>query len=331
LYKDTRITIESNKPITTFLLEDLTGNLIPVSNNSTVSLPNEWILLQIPYKGETVEINEIYIDGCPLRQVLYTGYFENVHGEKFQPVTAVFEPGCFKIWIHPNVGHMKAEIINQISNSDYGKNLFEKYLLTVDRPVSIPQDFTVELQQFFGHGTGPRWWNKNSKKLPYIELDNPLLYTMLDDINLVEEQCNFFDPISEYSQGWSIKSWIKTSVKDADPTEFGHGSFNGFGKYFSAMGYKQIFSFNIASLDPMGYIHIHIDDHSGSKNLKHIQGATKFYQSYSNSDNVHFKLNGVGCIPIHKPLLINVNMFSHAVVNLSPDKTRKVLGVTGIL
>lgn len=332
LYKETSIKIESDEPIDSFILEDLSGRLFTVKNNSSLNLKNQWLLLKVPYLDKKIEITEIYIDGCPLLQVLYTGYFENTAGKCVQPCTAVFEPGYFKIWIHPSVGHMKAEIINQISNNDYGKNLFDKYLLTVDRPVILPDDFPVELQEFFSYAVGPKWWNKNSTKLPYKELDESAFVNMINDVHIIESLCEHDDPISDRSRGWSIKSWATNpSAREADPVQFDRDSFHGFGQYFSAMGYQELFSFHIAELGPMGYIHLHIDDYVGSKNLKHIRGATKFYQSYSNADDVYFKLNGVGCIPIHKPLLINVNMFSHAVVNLSADKTRKTLGVTGIL
>ena len=225
---------------------------------------------------------------------------------------------------------MKGEILAQIFNGDYGKNLFNDYLLTVDRPMKLPDDFPVDLQGFFGHGTGPKWWHKNKQPLPYKELDVDFT-EMFDQIEHIEMQCQVDMKESAKSKLWTHKSWDGQSVHTATAKDFDDCSFNGFGKYFQQMGYKQIYQLYIASLGPRGFIHMHIDDHYTSKNYNDIKGNTKFYCSYANADQVFFKMAGVGCIPIEKPLMIDAGSFPHAVVNLSDTQTRKTLNLTGVL
>src|SRR6056300_1643510 len=112
--KLTKIRLESDVQIESFILEDLSNKSQVVMNNTNVVLNDDWYLLRFPYNGQKIEISEIYIDDCPLLHLKYTGYFENSHGQKFQPATAVWEPGEFKIWIHTNIGFMKGEILAQI-------------------------------------------------------------------------------------------------------------------------------------------------------------------------------------------------------------------------
>lgn len=312
-------------------MENLCGKTVTITNTQCVKIDNDWHLLSLPFNGQKIEIDEIYINDCPLQHLKYTGYFENSAGKKFQPATAVWEPGSFKIWIHPNVGFMKGEIFSQIGNGDYGKNLFEDYLFTVDRPIELSDDFPADLQGFFGAGAGPKWWHKRRTALPYVELDLEDSKSLFKDIELLEDQCVFDMPYIPESKLWTWKSWDGQSLSKADAKEFDEKSFNGFGKYFQSMGYKKLYQVYFAYLGPRGYIPIHVDDHVHSKNYKHIKGNTKFYCSYENHDEVLFKMAGVGCLPIDKPLMIDAGSFPHAVVNLSHTKTRKVLNLTGIL
>ena len=124
-----KISIRSDNPIFEFEVENLKGQSVSIIDD-LVYCSNDWHLLKIPYRGVKIEISDILINDVSVQHLLYTGWFENKQGKKFQPATAVWEPGNFYFWFHSNLGFMKGEIFSQIYNGDYGTNLFEKYLFT---------------------------------------------------------------------------------------------------------------------------------------------------------------------------------------------------------
>ena len=172
MLKKTTISIKSKYPIVKFTLTDCFGNSVKAFNNREILLEDRWYCLNIPYENLTNEIDQIFINNVDMRHLIYTGYFENRFGEIFQPSTAVWEPGNFKIWIHTNVGLFMSTILNQIDEGDYGSNLFEKYMLTVDESVEINQSFPLETREFFAYSNGPNWWKRDHKDIPYNSFSN---------------------------------------------------------------------------------------------------------------------------------------------------------------
>ena len=323
-----RIKLISDYPIDSFILEDLYGDEYNIKNNEDNILERTWYLLRVPYQGQKIEIKEIYVDGYELGQLKYTGYFQTESGTKHQPATAVWEPGEFQIWIHTSVGHLKGELITQISNGDFGKNLFENYILTVDKPMDLHEDFPIDIRSFYAHGTGPKWWHKS--KSPYIELDTSEFKSMLDEMDILEDMCKVDVLMGKSHKGWSYKSWDGAEIETANLSKYDDESFAGFGKYFERIGYKELFQVNFGYLGPMGYINMHKDDHHSSKNYENIIGNKKFYWSYRDAECDYFKMAGVGMVPTKKPILVDVCSYTHCVVNTSSTKTRKSLQVTGV-
>ncbi len=328
-----RIKLTSDYPIDSFILEDLYGYEYIIKNNEDNILErawcrHAWYLLRVPYAGQKIEIENIFVDGYELNQFKYTGYFETESGTKYQPATAVWEPGEFKIWIHTSIGHLKGELITQIANGDFGKNLFNDYILTVDKPITLPDKFPKDIQSFYSYGTGPKWWHKS--KSPYVELDIEKFKTMYNEMPMLENLCKIDIPLSKNHKGWSYKSWDGAQIGSANLNNYNLESYAGFGKYFKQIGFKKLFQVNFGYLSSMGYINMHKDDHTTSKNRKNIIGNKKFYWSYENADADYFKMAGVGILPTHNPILVDVCAFTHSVVNISKTKTRKSLQVTGI-
>lgn len=322
-----KILIKSDNPISEFKVENLSGQTVSIIDD-LVYCSNDWHLLKIPYRGVKIEISDILINDVSVQHLLYTGWFENKQGKKFQPATAVWEPGNFYFWFHPNLGFMKGEIFSQIYNGDYGTNLFEKYLFTVDRPVNIPDTFPKDIQQFFATALGPKWWHKHDSYTPYQIVDNVFFGNMVNEVHKVTKLCT--QEINKNNEGekWQAKSWSAnevisdSAISNADPFKINDHSFEGFGKYFTKLGWTDVFVLIDGDLGSHGWIPIHIDDHVQSKNWKYIRNRNKLYFTYKNSDKILFKMHGVGILPIDKPLLINTADHAHCVVNLG-DKIRK--------
>lgn len=316
MIKQTIINILTDDPIDNFIIEDLNGNEKTVKNNSSISLELSWYLLKLSNN----KIKDILIDNSEVGKFKHTGYYED---------------NIFKIWIHPNIGHMLSTLMSQINISDFNNELYEKYLLTVDRPIDIGKQFPVHIQGFFAHGSGPKWWNKQKRPLPYIVIEDPEILQMMEHIEVLEKhldtRADFSNKKSQkllyndqwYGDGWKMESYSKASPKDYD-TE----SFSGFGKYFKKLGFKQLYQVYTAYLGPNGYINLHTDGTLQRKTEN--AGNTRLYYSYSNTDEVYFKMVGVGLLPMNTPILIDPGSFVHSVVNLSPTNTRKSLIVTGI-
>jgi len=317
----TEIKIISDIEIDFFELHNLNEDVLIVRNKQTIDLEKDWHLLVVPYRGQKIEIEDIQINGQSLQHVIYTGFFEDASGERFQPATAVWTDGNFKIWIHPSIGFLKATIFEQIKNGDYGKNLFENYMLTVDRPINIPEYFPEELRDFFKNGSGPHWWHKDN--LPYKVLDDTLSEDMLNDKHKVVDQCHNID-INPRAKNWTTRRWKRTDVGGTDyfanPTKIDEQSFDGFGKYFTIMGWNHIIGMHDSDLGPRSWIHLHIDPcpHRENVNVKKLY----FTYEYENKEHILFKLNKAGLIPIDKAVLVNTWDHSHCVVNLG-NNTRK--------
>jgi len=295
-----KIDIVATEPVE-FLLFDLDAN-----QTLENKVQDGWYQIHVPYTNKKIEIQDIKIDGVSISHILYTGYTEDKTGKKIQ-TTAVWEHDhVFKIWIHTNIGVLFDRMFRQIQNGDFGKNLFEKYVLTVSRPQVLSSKFNAKLKNFFGFGDGPNWWRLDSEAEPYKVLS----YVDIDPQHLLNQLQN----ICKYDDVFNSEGYIKclypagneqfTKVTDIENA------------YLQTLcrkiGYKKIQNVFLSKLEPYGFIDIHIDDHIAKPELK---GCRKFYYQLSSIDGTYFKLGQSGLLPLDKPLLINTNNHTHAVAN----------------
>lgn len=297
-----------------------------VKNKECINLENDWHLLEIEYAGQKNDFTDITINNYSIGNLIYTGYFEDNTGKIFQPATCVFSPGSFKLWFHPNLGYMKGEMWRQIYNGDFGKNLFETYLFTVDRPMEIPSYFPNDIKEFFAHGAGPRWWNKNTDHVPYQVLENNDQIQKF--IHPLVDSCKNKLLENDDSKGWQVLNYDHRVAGKHEPLVLSDESFNGTGQYFQSIGWNRIYQLMNTLLEGNGHIQIHIDDKHYEKNKDQLKGLSKFYYAYENHENVYFKMHGVGLVPIDKPLLLNTSMFVHSLINVG-EQTKKTLMVYG--
>ena len=302
------ILLKSKQIISTFFLTTLDEKNIKCNNNQNIDCINDWHLLTIPFQGQRITIDDILINNESIKHLIYTGYFETTNGEILQPSSTLWQPGIFKIWIHPKVGLMFARIMKQITNGDYGKNLFEKYMLTVDRPVSLTGKYLNSIESFFNTGSGPYWHKKDTNEFPYKIIKNPIFET-IDKNLIIKNSESQFQVISDR------KSYVKFSYQKYGGEEKAHSfSLNKINcpetvKVLSAIGYKKLYHIELQYLAPKSYVPMHIDDG------KNIKGCHKFYWNITNPASVYFKFDCVGLLPIQYPFFYNNGQHVHAVVN----------------
>lgn len=322
----TKISIYSKEDIDEFDLIDLYGNTTTVVNTLDTELAEGWWEIVVPFDGEQNEIYRIAINDVDIDHLLYTGFTENEAGERFSPGCAVWEPGVWKLWFHTNQGFWKHTVFSQVANGDYGLDLFEDYMFTVDRSTEIEDSYLYpgDVVDFFKYPFGPRWWKKDDITLPYKILDNPG-FDEIDRNTLIDELKEIAEVKQENASGWW--AW---SLKDASdfPTvpldEFtGH-----FRKLLDLVGYTSVIDFSLLTLESQNSIPIHVDDHVNRDAWPAIAGCKKFYWTLANKQGNLFKLGEAGIVPTDQPLLVNSAMHTHSLIN-DTNNNRAVLIIYG--
>lgn len=335
------IKINSSEPIESFILEDLSGNQTIAKNNQLVELDQDWHLLKVAYNGTYNEIESIRIDDHDIRYLIYTGYVENTKSERFQPATALWEEGVYNLWIHPNVGIMTYHYINQISNGDFGTNLFDKYMLTVDRPIELKHDYPTSVKQFFNHGFGPKWWKKDSQR-PYKILndeffenvDKQALATQIKEFS----QHNFDRQLGNENQRFivhSLKYCVMDNAKEwiDDPYFYPLEDieFLELKKLIEVVGFTSVLDVCLHEITATGFLNLHIDDPKVRKSWPYINGCKRFFWVLDNPDGSYLKLGEAGPLPMEHPMMVNTQCIAHSIVNDNEEKSRFAIIIEGVL
>lgn len=310
----TTIKIDAEYPIEDILIEDLYYNCYKVNNNQSFETISDWFLVKIPFAGTKNEINDIKINGYSIDYLKYTGWFENNKNEKFQPATAVWEPGEFKIWLHKNLGFLKHSLHSQILNGDFGKNLFEKYVFSCDYSTKIDGNYQESVKTFFEYPFGPRWWKKDDVDRPFVSLDK----NIFSDVDVDKLLTEVMD-ISKYQfRDKRNNDWKKHYLKEITELPFvDNDNIPGdeIKKVIDAIGYTSIINIQLNTLEPKSAIGLHIDDHVTRKAWPYINGCKQLHWTLSGSDKIFFKMADQGLLPIDVPNLINAGTKTHSLIN----------------
>jgi len=311
-----KIDVSSANGINNLIVEDLYHNTYNLKNNENFDTKSDWFLLKIPYIGIKNEITDIKINGYSIDYLKYTGWFENDKNEKFQPATAVWEPGNFKIWLHKNVGFLKHSLHTQILNGDFGKNLFEKYVFTCDYSTEINGNYNQSIKSFFEYPFGPKWWKKDNIYRPFIELDKNI-FKDVDKQKLINEVIE----ISKYQfMDKNNKDWKKYWLKELTELPFvNNNQIQGreIQKIINLIGYKSIINIQINTLCANSALDLHVDDHITRKSWPYFKGCKQLHWTLSESENTYFKMAEQGIMPSDGPNLVNAGMHTHSFVNNS--------------
>lgn len=306
-----KLSIDSNNKVENFYLKDLNDKIHNIKLDTDQNIPAGWYELNIFYLDKKIKIKDIFINGTSLREFRFTGYTIDGKGQKHSPGCSLWEEGCcFKLWIHTEVGVMFQRLCEAIHNGDYGKNLFEKYVFTVDRPHKIEESWGEPWVSYFAHGSGPRWWINNDQFTPWKiatvpNIDRQLLINELDKVLPYTE---------EMYKGWTSQS-LKEGKSDLPFIPWEDIGSETVRNFFKNVGFKRIINIGLQRLAPRTPVRLHRDDHVAREMYQYTKGCKKFYWNLSDSENIYFKLGKSGLLPLQHPLWINTIEHSHALVN----------------
>lgn len=330
-----KISITSSHPVQKYYLQALDYKTINFHLDKEFEVETGWYELKVEYVDTKIEIQDIKINDTSIREIIYTGYYTDGSGKIHQPATAVWdEGGVFSIWLHTELGVLFQRTVEGISNGDYGKNLFENYLLTVDRPLSIKDKWPAEIVSFFKNAHGPQWWRRNTDTTPWLKrpipnLDSVDVDLLLSELDKVCTQPNVPD------EGRLIKA-LKPHHPSGDCRfcDLPFVELDDLGSdivrdFVSSIGYKRVIDINVQTLDPGKHIAIHNDERKRDGD-PYMRGCKMFYWTCKNPEGVHFKLGRGGVLPHNEPLLINNIVHPHAVVN-EGNQTRTSILIYGEL
>jgi hypothetical protein len=328
-----KLSIKSTETIQKFFLKDLNGKNFNIELDSEQNIPEGWYELSLPYVDKHNEITDILINNDSLKHLLYTGYYTDGKGQVHQPATAIWDKGgIFTIWIHTQAGVLWHRLVDQIRSGDFGKNLFEKYMLTVDKNVTIKDNWSNTLKTYFANGSGPNWWLKDHRLTPYkiienIDIKNTDTKKLLTEL----EKCfpNKQDGVVSGIGGWK-KAGLKEGCADLPFVEIKTLPSEFVQNFVKKLGYKRVIDMSIQKLAPNTAVPIHKDDHYTRKCYPYTSGAKKFYWNITDPTGIYFKLGTSGLLPLGNPLFINTVEHVHALVNESPSE-RTVMHMYGEL
>ena len=348
------IGIKSDKPVQTVYLKDLYGERHDIQANKRYDNFSGWYELCIEnwQDNTTIEIEDISIDLLSLGQLMYTGCTTNNEGKIQQPSTKVWWGSCFRIWIHTDIAQLINRVFEEIDNYDYGENLYEKYLVTVDRPYTIKRGWDRKIEKFFQHGDGPHWWKLNNEDAPWMPIDLSSVdvdQLLLDldkfcthsrecypggpwggDAGLVRNK-DFMNGLSteEQDYGMTIKQF-KEGKSDLPFVELDDIPYQSIKDFVIASGYKRLIDISVQTLKPGNGLMIHKEDHTQRECYPYIKGCKKVYWTVKGSEGVYFKLGKSGLLPLDSPLMINTAEIPHSVIH-DGDEIRTSILVYGEL
>ena len=324
-----KISIESKNKIDKIFLINLEGQKIFFDLDTYFSIPEGWYELNLPYTGTQNDIKDIKINDETIKWTIYTAYYIDGHGSIHQPATSIWdEGGILKIWIHTNLGIYFERIFNDITSGDYGTDLREKYVFTVDRPIKLKYNWPESVTRFFTSGDGPHWWKLGTDFTPYRQLDIDL-----PPIDKVMQECEKIcvHEWHDHKNVLHLKSCSPNNNElpfyDLSKDDVPHLK-----KLISDIGYKNIIDLSITYMAPK----THLDLHRGDSNYKrkaypYIRGCKKFYWALTEYKDWYFKLGKSGIIPLDKPCLINTTEHVHSVVNERLGNDRLIFSIYGEL
>jgi len=323
-----KLSVKSHLKIDEVFLKNLWNERINVELDKDIIINDGWYEVNFPYTGNKNEITDISINDESIAHLLHTGYYVDGNGDWHQPASAMWdEGGVFKIWIHTKIGIMFERFMNEIANGKFGSRLFDDYMLTVDKPVTLKKQWPESIRTFFGHGDGPHWWNKNKDTVPYKVINNVKINK--DDV-LRETQriCVHADKI--FNGKVTINSVRKSCQPELPFYQLDSEACPNLKKLVDTIGFTNILTIDTQILEPNSFLRMHKDDIYEEDVLPYIRNCKKFYWTLTDHTECYFKIGKSGLLPLDKPTLINNVEHVHSVVSERNDY-RTILSIYGEL
>jgi len=324
------IEVEANKPLGNYYLEDLENKRINFECNKEFDLQQGWYKLVIEYPGSKLKITDIKVNNETLNRLIWTGWFlEESTQNKIQPSLILYTKGQWEIWINTSMGVMWQTLLESVTDTDFGSNLFEKYMHTVDKPIYLNNDYPQLIRSFFAHGAGPMYWRKNSSFTPYQTFDSELLNDI--DKNKIHEEmkamCEFNKDSKKFAfpaAGQPIRGGRRAYRKgpytwDEPITKIEDLPGEELQRLCKIIGFTGLLTCTLQTQYPGETFAPHVDVHNEESTKHHMQGPCSFVLDLAeDTSGHHFKVGKSGCIPVENGTLFNFN-YAHATYNESQN------------
>jgi hypothetical protein len=297
----------------------------------------------INHSDQKWSINQVCVDGNSLRKLLYMSWSITASGHRVQPCTELWEQD--QTWILPYANPLSHWINiteTKIENSHYGKDLAEQFCIWYPETIKLPDRFPQVVRDFFNYNFDFTVIDKSKldiRRIPYVpyrgQLDADLLKLATTEIlncsNIVLENGdhygqrtdNFKEFNLENNEAWKY-CWLKNRKRNDRLLE---ERYPATWKLIDSLGMDFWQAF-IGVMPPGGFIYPHTDN-PADKDLAHSPyvGCTQLYIPIQWPEHNYIKFAQAGIVSMKSgPMLVNVDHFTHAVVNNS-NQYRYVLAI----
>lgn len=302
-----------------------------VDTSNPFELITGWQKITIEHDGNSrFDITDIQLNGKSIRENIYTAWFTDGDNINHQPKNYFdHRAGTWTFIVHSDPSLFKERLCDQITNGDFGENLFEKYQVFVDLGTKLKNSFNAELDAFFERPQGINFYPKNDyPKHPYIPLDIDI-----DRENIFKEIKGLtLTPVGNNARHFR---WESVQVKEINNpatvcTETDKLPLPHVQKLLVSLGIEKFNRVSVFLLKPGGYIDLHRDqmrNDSCTFDPSIGIGIRHFYISLVNDGESKIKLAGAGVMH-DGVVLINNGNFTHGGVN-DGNSDRYVIIVNG--
>lgn len=286
--------------------------------------------IQLKESDQQFEVKNVKINDCSLRMCLYLSYTER-HNQISQPDTVIKDTE--QTWVLPYgspISFWLSLVPKKFRNSEFGKNLYDKYLIYYPEPHSVPNSFPRLIQDYFNYDFDFTVVNRSTAQwadIPYL----PLLVRP-DPSKAYEEIIANLDFFYKNKTVAGQLKYNQADNTDLDPDHwavwwFGRGKnykddldeLPEFRKFVTDLNIQgtMVTGF-IAFTKPGSFASPHVDDiFLDREDYQKVSGCAQLYIPISpRCDDAEIKLAGVGILP-HEPLVFNNDRFIHGVYNNS--------------
>ena len=313
------INIEANKPLAEYYLVDIEDNRIDFECNQEFDVTPGWYKLVIKYPGSNLKIEDIKVNNETLNRLIWGGWFvEEETGNKIQPNNILYTKGQWEIWLNSNMGVMWQTLLETVNDLDYGSNLFEKYIHTVDKPIYLSDEYPDIIRGFFSYGSGPIWWRKNSVTTPY----ETLAPEVLEDINRnkIHEEMIAMSKYNRDSEKFAFPKKGETIrggrrvlrkgpfIRDEPLTLVEDLPGEELQRLCNRLGFTGLLTVTVNTQYPGETFAPHVDVHDEEETKPHMQGACSFVLDLAeDTTGHHFKVSRSGLIDVTHGSFFNFN------------------------
>ena len=328
-----KLDIVTDKPLLDFYLLDLHGDKIRFDLDKDFDILDGWYEIICESEESVIEIIDVTVNNNSVSHWIYTSYFEYQDGAILQPSTHLHDKGKWRFWIHTNLAYYFQVMYQSITESYLGSNLFERYMLTVDRPVEFEHQYDPLVESFFKLGSGPRWWRKNTVSTPYRVIDNDYFQTQDKELLIQEmrdifhDKSHLWDAHPKGTEMLSLREDGRTVLPVIDIQDIPSAMIQ---EVVRQAGFKNVLNIFLSIIPAESTIGIHIDDQYYRPGIRLLSGATQFNWPLTPQATTYFRLGEAGLIPNDKPAFINPQRHTHSLVNDS-SQARAVMYIYGEL